>query len=41
MDYTIYKFGINELIIDDNMFSFESRSTKFVNLELDQSGKII
>ena len=36
--YAIYKYGINELVIDDNMFTYDSRSTKFLNLEFSESG---
>lgn len=38
-DYNLYRYRINELIIDDNMFMYGSRSTKFINLEATASGK--
>ena len=37
-DYTFYKYGINDLKIDDSMWTYRSRSTKFINLESDDSG---
>ena len=39
MDYAFYKYAINELTIDDNMFTYETRSAKFINLEISESGK--
>ena len=39
--YSVYKYGLNELIIDDNMFLYSSRSTKFMNLEHSESGQVM
>ena len=39
-DYTIYSFTINELIIDDNMLTYDTRQTNFLNLERREGGKV-
>ena len=39
--YKKYRFTINELTIDDNMFSYGTRSTKFINLEHKMDGVTI